>query len=98
MSNDGGDDDIANEGAEADDAQKEETDTFTDDNKNPHDGGAGIQEVALVKCQTTAGPFTINLIKSWSPIGYERAVTLFERSFYDDSHFFRVSKLLLAIL
>ena len=27
--------------------------------------------------------------QEWSPIGYDRAVELFERHFYDDSHFFR---------
>jgi len=68
-----------------------ETDGFLDDlGQLTDEEGTGIQEIALVKCDTTAGPFTINLIKSWSPNGYERAVTLFERSFYDDSHFFRV--------
>jgi len=50
----------------------------------------GVRETALVECSTTAGPFTISLIKSWAPIGYERALTLFERSYYDHSHFFRV--------
>jgi len=28
--------------------------------------------------------------KSWSPNGYERATSLFERGYYDHSHFFRV--------
>jgi len=50
----------------------------------------GVKETALVKCDTTAGQFTLSLIKSWAPIGYERAVELFEREFFDNSHFFRV--------
>ena len=28
--------------------------------------------------------------KDWAPLGYDRAVELFERNFYDNSHFFRV--------
>lgn len=39
-----------------------------------NDGTDGVKETALVKCDTTAGQFTISLIKSWAPIGYERAV------------------------
>ncbi len=44
---------------------------------------------ALVQCGTTKGPFTLRLIRKWSPLGYDRAVDLFQRSFYDHSHFFR---------
>ena len=44
----------------------------------------------LVECGTTAGPFAMMLYKDWSPRGYERAIELFERGFYDHSHFFRV--------
>eukprot|EP00590_Aulacoseira_subarctica_P004790 CAMPEP_0172424098 /NCGR_PEP_ID=MMETSP1064-20121228/21237_1 /TAXON_ID=202472 /ORGANISM="Aulacoseira subarctica , Strain CCAP 1002/5" /LENGTH=276 /DNA_ID=CAMNT_0013165855 /DNA_START=22 /DNA_END=852 /DNA_ORIENTATION=+ len=44
---------------------------------------------ALVKCGTTKGPFTIRLVRKWSPLGYDRAVSLFQRGFYDHSHFFR---------
>jgi cyclophilin family peptidyl-prolyl cis-trans isomerase len=29
-------------------------------------------------------------LKNWSPNGYDRAVELFQRHFYDGSHFFRV--------
>ena len=49
-----------------------------------------LHESAIVNCDTTAGPFAIELHKEWSPIGYDRAVELFERGFYDNSHFFRV--------
>lgn len=31
----------------------------------------------------------MQLIREWSPNGYDRAVELFERHFYDNSHFFR---------
>lgn len=47
-------------------------------------------EETLVECGTTAGPFTMLLHKKWSPRGYERAIELFDRGFYDHSHFFRV--------
>lgn len=30
--------------------------------------------------------------QGWSPIGYDRAVELFDRGFYDNSHFFRTVK------
>eukprot|EP00586_Coscinodiscus_wailesii_P011669 CAMPEP_0172510784 /NCGR_PEP_ID=MMETSP1066-20121228/231300_1 /TAXON_ID=671091 /ORGANISM="Coscinodiscus wailesii, Strain CCMP2513" /LENGTH=321 /DNA_ID=CAMNT_0013289909 /DNA_START=235 /DNA_END=1200 /DNA_ORIENTATION=+ len=32
----------------------------------------------------------MKFIRRWSPHGYDRAVALFERGFYDSSHFFRV--------
>jgi cyclophilin family peptidyl-prolyl cis-trans isomerase len=47
-------------------------------------------EEAIVRCKTTAGPFVLKLERSWSPNGYDRAVELFERGFFDQSHFFRV--------
>jgi len=47
-------------------------------------------EVAIVKCGTTRGPFSMKFYRMWSPHGYDRAVELFERGFYDHSHFFRV--------
>lgn len=43
-----------------------------------------------VNCETSAGPFTIHLRRSWSPNGVDRAKELFTRQFYDRSHFFRV--------
>ncbi|CAJ1968886.1 unnamed protein product [Cylindrotheca closterium] len=49
-------------------------------------------EEAIVRCKTTAGTFTLKLNRIWSPNGYDRAVELFERKFYDGSHFFRVVK------
>ncbi len=48
------------------------------------------QLISVVECETTAGPFAIELRKDWSPLGYDRALELFERGFYDNSHFFRV--------
>ena len=32
----------------------------------------------------------MHMHRSWSPNGYDRAVSLFERGYYDSSHFFRV--------
>ena len=45
---------------------------------------------STVTCDTTAGQFTLLLYKKWSPNGYDRAVELFERGFYDNTHLFRV--------
>ena len=47
-------------------------------------------ETAIVHCGTSKGEFTMELHRSWSPIGYDRAVELFGRGFYDESHFYRV--------
>ena len=51
---------------------------------------SGNKLMSLVECETTAGPFAIEFRKDWSPLGYQRAVELFDRGFYDHSHFFRV--------
>jgi cyclophilin family peptidyl-prolyl cis-trans isomerase len=47
-------------------------------------------EVSAVRCTTSAGPIAMEFHREWSPNGYDRAIELFERGFYDDSHFFRV--------
>lgn len=47
-------------------------------------------EEAIVQCSTSAGPITMHFYRSWSPHGYDRATTLFEKGYYDHSHFFRV--------
>uniref|UniRef100_A0A7R9WAA1 PPIase cyclophilin-type domain-containing protein n=1 Tax=Pseudictyota dubia TaxID=2749911 RepID=A0A7R9WAA1_9STRA len=49
-----------------------------------------IDEVSIVRCGTSSGPFTLRLERMWSPHGYDRAVHLFNRGFYDNTHFFRV--------
>lgn len=49
-------------------------------------------ETSIISCSTSAGDFKMKLHKDWSPIGYVRAVELFDRGFYDNSHFFRVVK------
>eukprot|EP01083_Nonionella_stella_P096769 272101_1 len=45
---------------------------------------------ALVTCETTKGQIVMEFYRDWSPLGFERAVELFDRGFYDHSHFFRV--------
>ena len=50
------------------------------------------EEHAIVQCTTTAGQITMHMHRAWSPNGYDRAVALFERGYYDESHFFRVGK------
>ena len=69
---------------------------------DPHDADHGIRgghmlrepgdegETALVKCGTTKGDFVAKLHRHWSPHRYDRATALFEKRFYDNSHFFRV--------
>jgi hypothetical protein len=47
-------------------------------------------ETAILKCGTTKGPFVAKLHRDWSPNGYDRAKALFQRGYYDGSHFFRV--------
>lgn len=47
-------------------------------------------ESAIVKCGTTKGPIAMEFYRHWSPNGYDRAVELFQRGFYDGSHFYRV--------
>jgi cyclophilin family peptidyl-prolyl cis-trans isomerase len=49
------------------------------------------KEQAIVSCGTSAGPIVMQFTRQWSPIGYDRVVELFERRFYDHSHFFRVA-------
>mmetsp|Transcript_3459 Transcript_3459/g.6327 ORF Transcript_3459/g.6327 Transcript_3459/m.6327 type:complete len:386 (+) Transcript_3459:110-1267(+) len=49
-----------------------------------------VGQQAVVKCTTTAGPVIMRFHRSWSPHGYDRVASLFERGYYDHSHFFRV--------
>eukprot|EP00533_Pseudo-nitzschia_delicatissima_P012870 CAMPEP_0197264016 /NCGR_PEP_ID=MMETSP1432-20130617/1541_1 /TAXON_ID=44447 /ORGANISM="Pseudo-nitzschia delicatissima, Strain UNC1205" /LENGTH=300 /DNA_ID=CAMNT_0042728609 /DNA_START=57 /DNA_END=959 /DNA_ORIENTATION=- len=51
--------------------------------------GSSGDEEAIIHCGTTKGDITLQLIREWSPNGYDKAVALFERHFYDNSHFFR---------
>lgn len=48
-------------------------------------------EVSVIQCDTSAGKFTLRLERRWSPHGYDRAVELFRRKYYDNSHFYRVT-------
>ena len=36
-------------------------------------------EQAVVNCGTTKGPLVMQFYRDWSPLGYDRAVELFER-------------------
>jgi cyclophilin family peptidyl-prolyl cis-trans isomerase len=56
---------------------------MSDDNKE--------KEQAIVSCGTSAGPIVMQFTRQWSPLGYDRVVELFERAFYDHSHFYRVA-------
>ena len=46
--------------------------------------------IGIVHCTTTAGPISFKIVEKWSPNGFDRALELFRRGFYDGSHFFRV--------
>ncbi|EJK50800.1 hypothetical protein THAOC_30098 [Thalassiosira oceanica] len=45
---------------------------------------------AEVRCTTSKGPIVLTLYEDWSPNGYRKAAELFERGYYDHSHFFGV--------
>lgn len=47
-------------------------------------------EQAIIKCNTSAGPITMHFYRSWAPNGYDRATALYEKGYFDHSHFFRV--------
>jgi cyclophilin family peptidyl-prolyl cis-trans isomerase len=49
------------------------------------------KEQEIVSCGTSPGAIVMQFTRQWSPIGYDRVVELFERSFYDHSHLFRVA-------
>lgn len=59
-------------------------------NDYDEDDGNNDETESRVFCKTSAGDFVMKLNRSWSPKGYDRAVELFERGYYDHSHFFRV--------
>ncbi|KAL7576617.1 hypothetical protein ACA910_005555 [Epithemia clementina (nom. ined.)] len=46
-------------------------------------------EQAVIECDTTKGSFQMRFYRAWSPNGYDRAVELYEKGFFDESHFFR---------
>ena len=69
--------------SESSDDEEETAYTHEDDRENNKD------EKAKVTCDTTKGTFTMHFIREWSPIGYDRALKLFENGFYDNTHFFR---------
>ena len=47
-------------------------------------------ETALIKCKTSKGDVWMEMHRAWSPLGYDKVVTLYEKGFYDHSHFHRV--------
>ncbi|KAL7539809.1 hypothetical protein ACHAXR_009633 [Thalassiosira sp. AJA248-18] len=62
----------------------------TFDDANIRDSSEVVEQHAVIKCTTTAGAITMHFHREWSPHGYDRATTLFERGYYDQSHLFRV--------
>jgi Cyclophilin type peptidyl-prolyl cis-trans isomerase/CLD len=53
----------------------------------PQPGEPG--ETATISCDTSKGPFVAMFHRDWSPNGYDKATALFQRGFFDHSHFFR---------
>mmetsp|Transcript_13627 Transcript_13627/g.23202 ORF Transcript_13627/g.23202 Transcript_13627/m.23202 type:complete len:271 (+) Transcript_13627:32-844(+) len=47
-------------------------------------------EISIVRCGTSTGPIVLEFHREWSPHGYDRAVELFSKGFFDHTHFFRV--------
>jgi homoserine O-acetyltransferase len=43
-----------------------------------------------VRCETTAGSFTLEIHRDWSPHGADRFYELVRRGYYNDTRFFRV--------
>ncbi|KAL7462080.1 hypothetical protein ACHAXS_002481 [Conticribra weissflogii] len=82
---------VFNEGGGGDAAE-----SSTDDNDEGNDDASAADGVvdggehSIITCTTSAGPLKMHFHKSWSPNGYERATSLFEKGYYDHSHFFRV--------
>ena len=66
----------------------QQTNTNMRGSSNKHES----DEEAIVQCSTSAGPITMHFYRYWSPNGYDRATALFEKGYYDHSHFFRVVK------
>lgn len=50
---------------------------------------AAVNEVSIIKCGTSTGPIVMEMHREWSPHGYDKAVALFEKGYYDHTHFFR---------
>jgi cyclophilin family peptidyl-prolyl cis-trans isomerase len=76
-------------GDEVDDAADEQRTNIRGSGNAPKSVGSD-QEEAIVQCDTSAGPITMHFYRSWSPHGYDRATKLFEKGYFDHSHFFRV--------
>ena len=68
-----------------------ETDIIMDAPPPPQAKHVDEDEVSIIQCDTSAGKFTLRLERRWSPHGYDRAVELFRRKYYDNSHFYRVT-------
>ena len=45
-----------------------------------------------VRCETTAGDFTLELHRSWAPHGYDRFAELLKKNFFDGQLFYRALK------
>lgn len=51
---------------------------------------AWLKNVCALSWFSSHGASSLLDVQNWSPNGYDRAVELFQRHFYDGSHFFRV--------
>src|SRR5512146_3592602 len=55
--------------------------------------GAAAQQLPdsfRVTFETSRGPFVVQIVRAWAPIGADRFFALVNKGFFDDSRFFRV--------
>lgn len=45
---------------------------------------------AFVRCETTAGDFTVEMHREWAPLGYDRFMELVEAEYFSDQVVYRV--------
>ena len=75
------------------DLQDEKDDLKNGDDEEQNLGAEKVMEdaeITNVSCATTAGDFTMQLRRNWSPNGFDRVIELVERGFFNRTHFFRV--------
>jgi cyclophilin family peptidyl-prolyl cis-trans isomerase len=51
--------------------------------------GAQVPDDVTVRCETTAGDFTIQMQRDWAPLGFDRFIELVNSNFFDDQIIYR---------
>jgi hypothetical protein len=52
-------------------------------------GAVAERKTTFVRCETTAGDFTVSLHKDWAPLGYARFMELVNDNFFEDQIIYR---------